>query len=141
MAPTIGRPRGPAEPGLGRRDLAPRGAAAVAAGGHGDDDVAGVHRVVGPGEHGDVAGVDVEDDEVAVDVAADDRALRRAIVGEAHLGRLVAEVVGIGQHPSRCDHEPAAPPVAPDADHGRSGVAAGVADEVAQFVDRGHGSS
>ena len=125
-----------AEPGLGRRHLAPRRPAPVATGGDGDDDVAGLDRLVGPGSGGDVAGVDVEHDEVAVDVAADDRPLHGPPVGEAHLGGLVAQVVGVGQHPARGDDEAAAPPVAADGDDRRAGVAADRADQIAQLLDR-----
>ena len=129
----------PAEAGLGRRDLAPRDPAPVAAGGDGDDDIAGVDGFVGPWQGGSVARVDVEHDEIAVDVGADDSALRGAIVGEAHLGRLVAEVVGVGEHAAGGDHEPTAPAVAPDADDRGSGATSDLPDEPAQFVDHRHG--
>ena len=84
------------------------GAPAVAAGGHGDDDVARRRRRRRPTSSGrDVAGVDVEHDEVAVDVAAGDRrparrARRRSatsVVSSRRLWALVSTLPGATTKP------------------------------------------
>ena len=119
IAPAIGRPARAAERTVDRRHLAPGGPRLGAAGRDGDRDVAGVDDRVRPVERWSVAGVDVEHDQVAVDVAADHRALHGPAVRESNLGGAVAKVVGVRQHPSGRDDEPGAATVAADADHGR----------------------
>ena len=75
--------------------------AAVGGAPHREHDLAGLGRLVGPRQRGRVAGVDLEDDEVAVGVHAGDATLLGASVGEGHLGGAVAQVVGVGEHAAR----------------------------------------
>ena len=78
----------------------------------------------GPDEGRDPTGVDREDGEVAVRVDAGGPALDDPPVGEGHLGRAIAQVVGVGGDEAVAHDDPAPPaPVAADADdRGRHGL-------------------
>ena len=99
-----------------------------------------MHRAA-EGRRRRLAGVDLEDGEVAVDVGAGELALGLAAVGEGDRGRAVAEVVGVGGDQPVGDDEAAAPSAAPpDADDGGADPVGGGAGGVAQGIeDGGHG--
>src|SRR5690606_9001666 len=85
---------------------------------------------VGPRGRGGAAGVDGEDGEVAVGVDRGDPALHRPAVGEGHLGRAVAEVVGVGDDEAVGHDDPAAAAaVPPDADDGGGDGVGDLADD------------
>ena len=105
---------------IDRRHHPVRDARAVTTAAEGEDDVAGVgRRLLGPGRRRDRTGVDVEHDQVAVFVGADDSALLGAAVGEGDQRRAIAQVVGIGQHLAGGDHDAAAATVLTDGDERR----------------------
>ena len=80
------------------------------------DHVAGAGSLLGPRRRRDVAGVDLEHDQIAILVGACHRALLGAAVGERDQRGAVAEVVGVGQHLAGGDHDAAASPVLADGD-------------------------
>ena len=106
----------------------------------GEDGLADPGFVVGPRRRGDVAGVDVEHDDVVVGIGADEAALVGPSVGEGHLGRAVAQVVGVGEHPVRRDDEPGAPAVPADGDGGGADGGERGAGGVGEVGEDGHGT-
>ena len=129
----------PAERLLGRRHLAPGGATAVAPGCDRDDHVARRHGATAPLERRGVAGVDVEHDEVAVDVAAGDRALRRAPVGEARPRSCRRAGCGRWSAPSPGPPRTRIPrPSPPDRHHRGTGRRVHRPHQLGQLVDCGH---
>ena len=114
-----GGPRGPVERRLGRRDLAPHGAPPVAAGGHGDDDVARRRRR--PSDHSSGVTSPVSTSSTTRSPSTSLPAIEPWAVrpsANVDLGRVVAQVVGVGQDLAGGDDEAGAPAAAPDGDDG-----------------------
>jgi hypothetical protein len=112
----------------------------MAAAAQGEHGVAGLGSGGGPGWGGHGCGVGVEHGEVAVGVDPRDRTLDGAAVGERHGGGAVAEVVGVGEHLARGDHEAGAPAVLADGHEGGAGSGERLPAGGGKIIENGHQS-
>ena len=136
-------PAGTSERALGPRHQSDGDAQAATAGVRQcEDRRADPHGVgAGPVERRRVLGVDLDDGEVAVDVDAGDPPGFGAAVGEGYGDLLAADVVRVGENPTRGDDDAGSDaPALSHADQGRTDLGSDALDRGSDLCQQCHGA-